>query len=274
MTSFNQEQIKTIVKIALDAGEIAKRFFFKRDYQIKIKEDYSKVSTADFEISKFIITNLKDLLPDIEIICEENHPKKPINQQFILIDPIDGTNSFINQNSQFAINIALINNQKSVFGLIYAPLFENGKMAFNANNKKVFLITDLADKTKSINDLDQYRIFKNKKIKDNILKVVASKRSNNDQIKNYLLQHYQAPNYEIEKISSSVKFFRLIENKSDIFINTKKTMEWDIAAGHSIIESLGGNLKKMEIIDNNFILKEKMPYNKEGYINGAFIANP
>ena len=65
---------------------------------------------------------------------------------------------------------------------------------------------------------------------------------------------------------SSIKFCEIAEGNADIYPRLGPTSEWDIAAGHIILEEAGGNLKDL---DNKKILYNK----KENIINPSFIAS-
>ena len=70
---------------------------------------------------------------------------------------------------------------------------------------------------------------------------------------------------ELTRKGSSLKFFNLSTNQSQIYPRFAPTMEWDIAAGQAILEGLGGGV---------FDVNTKLPlsYNKENLLNPHFIA--
>ena len=72
-------------------------------------------------------------------------------------------------------------------------------------------------------------------------------------------------NFELIQIGSSLKFCYLAESKANIYPRLGPTSEWDIAAGHIILEEAGGSVKDF---NENILL-----YNtKESVINPNFIA--
>ena len=91
------------------------------------------------------LTNgLKKISP-IPIVSEESYveyAKRKSWNLFWLIDPLDGTKDFIDRNDEFAINIALIKNNKPILGVVYIPVTDDvyfaqeGLGAFNLG--KVF----------------------------------------------------------------------------------------------------------------------------------------
>lgn len=260
---FSQNEIDKIVAIALEAGEIAAKSFKKKDFTISKKSDNSNVTSADIKVDQFINQKLTYHFPNIPIISEEL-PIKEINSDiFWLVDPIDGTSSFIKGINQFSINIALIKNQKPVFGLIYAPLFEDSIMAHLNHESKVIL-------TKN-----QKQYFYQKPTnKNHKLKVVTSTNTKDQDIFSYLNQNYQNINkdYQVEKLSSAIKFLRILENNCDLFLHLKPSMEWDTASGQALIEAINGRVKTLDYVDQKILPGSDLTYQKLNFTNQPFIA--
>jgi 3'(2'), 5'-bisphosphate nucleotidase len=259
----NQQQISEIFQIAIESGEIAKQFFYKNNFEVFNKNDGSKVSSADIKISKLIQQKIAQIAPNIPIVCEEGDVRNFEDELFFLIDPIDGTSSYINNNVEFCINIALIKNRKPIFGLIYAPLFEGGKMIFNNNQNQIVLYNHHENK----NIIISKNIF-NK----NYLSIITSSRTKNEDVENFVKKFYPQfiNNYKIEKLSSAIKFFRIIEGEANLYLHFRKSMEWDTASGHILVDLFGANLKTFKYYDSEFFLGEELQYKKNNFINGAF----
>ena len=101
------------------------------------------------------------------------------------------------------------------------------------------------------------------KKKNDPIRVIGSRSHSNIKFTNWLENNLD--NYELVKAGSSLKFCLLAEGDADIYPRLGPTSEWDIAAGHIILEEAGGTIKN---INNNKIL-----YNtKENVINPFFIA--
>jgi len=160
---FSQSQINKIVSFAFDAGQIAINAQKSKNFTVTKKPDNTDVTSADIEISKFLNQKLSQEFSQIPIICEESEFRQQNHDIFWLIDPIDGTSSFIKGLDSFAINIALIKNKKAIFGLIYAPSFCGGKMAFTNINQKVSII-DCNNKIKHLQPVEN-QIKNHQKIK-------------------------------------------------------------------------------------------------------------
>ena len=259
----SQQQINQIFQLAIESGEVAKQFFLKNNFEIFNKNDGSKVSSADIEISKLIQQKILEIAPNIPIVCEEGQVRDFDDEMFFLIDPIDGTSSFVNNNVEFCINIALIKNRKPIFGLIYAPLFEGGKMIFNNHQDQLILYNHRENKNVTLNK----NIF-NK----NYLSIITSSRTKNDDVENFVKKFYPqfVDNFKVEKLSSAIKFFRIIEGDANLYLHFRKSMEWDTASGHILIDLFGANLKTLKYYDSEFFLGEELQYKKNNFINGAF----
>jgi 3'(2'), 5'-bisphosphate nucleotidase len=263
---FNQNQIKKITSMAFDAGEIAAKSFKNRDFTVARKDDNSEVTSTDIKISEFLYQNLSFEFPNIPVICEELGLKRVDNNIFWLIDPIDGTSSFVKGIDQFSINIALIKDQRAIFGLIYAPIFEGSKMAYTNHQSKIVMIKDRQEYFLEPNIVKPES--NNKK-----LKIVTSKRTTNQDIITYLNQNYQniGENYQIEKLSSAIKFFRILENDCHFYLHLKKTMEWDTAAGQALVEAANGKVKNFFFSQIQSVIGEDLAYQKPNFANQPFI---
>jgi len=264
MSFFNQDQINNIIDFAFAAGKIALSKQKSRDFQTTLKADKSEVTTADIEISKFLHEKLTNIFPEILLICEERKLREFDDEIFWLIDPIDGTKGFIAGSDEFAINIALIKNNKPIFGLIYAPSFEGGKMIV-LNEKNNILIGN-----ENIG-------FKNLETKINPrkhLKILSSNRTPDIEILQYVKQfHFEfIDNLEITKLASAVKFIPLLENEADLYIGLRPTMEWDIASGHALVKFAGGNLKNLMIQNSSYAIGDELLYKKPNFANNFFVS--
>ncbi len=260
---FNKSQIDKIIALALEAGEIAAQAFRAKDFLVSVKSDGSKVSSADIAVSEFLHKNLAKDFPQT-IICEEGILREASDADFFLIDPIDGTSSFISNSVEFCLNIALIQNNKAVFGLIYAPLFEGGKMVFCDEKNRVIL--------RKLNG--EEKILSPKTTSENTLRIITSSRSKDRDIENYVAQI--APNYlknfSAERLSSAIKFFRLLEGDANLYLHFRPSMEWDIASGQALLELMGGKVKNLSFNQAKFLIEGDLIYRKTSFENHAFVA--
>jgi 3'(2'), 5'-bisphosphate nucleotidase len=253
MNILNQKQIKSIVKIALEAGEIAMSYFGGDNLNIRKKADDSPLTIADSLISKLIAQELHKITPNLPVICEEGENRHFGDGIFWLIDPIDGTNSFAANNPEFTINIALIKNKKPIFGLIFAPAIAGLPFYYTDEHHHLVKYSVAKNQEKIVNI--------KRKIRKKFI-VLASKRNKDQEILDYFAGRNEK--ITIHKVSSSLKFIYLIEGKADLYLHLRKSMEWDIAAGQALLLAAGGKIINLD--DSDFL------YEKEGLENKPFVA--
>ena len=282
MSFFKAQEIERILAIAIEAGEIATQAFLSKDFFTQRKTDNSQVTTADIAVSKFLRKKLGAEFPQIPIICEEGDLRQIDDDIFFLIDPIDGTSSFVSGSVEFAVNIALVQNKKAVFGLIYAPLFENGKMIFCDEEDRIIL-WDKSEKKQILKQAQNNKVclesgFLNRhsefSLGSKTLRIVTSARTKDSDIEFYISKTHPnfTENFKVEKLSSAVKFFRLLEKNVDLYLHFRPSMEWDTAAGQALVELMGGKVKNLFSNQNEIVIEGNLEYKKPDFSNKAFVA--
>ena len=251
--------ILEILNIAIEAGkEILK--VYNKNIIIKSKEDNSPLTIADINSNNIIINKLKNIDTSIPILSEESlvdWSERKSWKKYWLIDPLDGTKEFINRNGEFTVNIALIEKNYPIFGVIYAPA--KSLLYYAIKNYGAFK----AYTSFKINNFDQFKNIRSNKKRSDPIKVVGSRSHSNIEFTNWLKNNLD--NYELVKAGSSLKFCLIAEGDADIYPRLGPTSEWDIAAGHIILEEAGGSISNLD--------KNKILYNtKESVINPCFIA--
>ena len=108
------------------AGALALDYFKRRDeLTIETKRDpQDVVSVADREVEQFIRAEIGRLFPEDGILGEEYGLEAGTSGFTWVIDPIDGTNPFVNGMPNWCISIAVLEHGLPVVGVIYAPCFD------------------------------------------------------------------------------------------------------------------------------------------------------
>ena len=102
--------------------------------QVSEKSDNSLVTQYDLIIENELIQYFKKK-GFVNIISEENNSDLFDYNQFLTIDPIDGTRNFINGINKVVIMVSFIKDNKSIFSIIYDPIKNNFYHSFN---EKIF----------------------------------------------------------------------------------------------------------------------------------------
>ena len=116
-----------IIGLAKEAGAKILEYY-SDEIEVTHKGDDSPLTKADLAAHHHIVAGLKTITPDIPIISEESgvpdYSERKEWTKFWMVDPLDGTKEFIKKNGEFTVNIALIENGKPVFGVVYVPAMD------------------------------------------------------------------------------------------------------------------------------------------------------
>lgn len=248
------------------ASESILSHYEQKQYQIYIKADESEVTTADHDANAIILSQLKST--NIPVISEEEsieeYAVRKEWEHVWIIDPLDGTKGFIQETGEFAVNIALVENCKPKLGVIAVPTIR--KVYFGGKGLGTFVL-----------DFDKGRF----KPKDAIelmlssrellpqpehkpLRIITSKYSNLQAFKSYLKQNIGELEYVTAYHGGARKFCLIAEGEHDRYTRFLNAHEWDIAAGHALVEGVGKQL--LSFPD----LKEVL-YNKPNLLNEWFV---
>lgn len=227
-------EYKKLIKIIYNSGEIAK-YYFNNDKNVQIKKDKSEITQADYEIHNFLKKNIREIYNNYEIFSEENNHSKNIQiiqkNNFFIIDPIDGTKSFISGSSDFSINLSLIKNETMLFSAIYLPIED--KM-YIADTKFSYIIKSYKDYT---NNTYNKINLKKKYLKSNI-DVLCTKR--NEEF-HEIIKFFEksSKNISYHNVASSKKFCLISEGLYDVYIRKVNIKIWDVVSGFHIAKNSG-----------------------------------
>lgn len=202
--------------------------------EVTRKPDGSPVTNADFWADAACTALLQSIHP-LPVISEESLPpvETPLPTKYWCVDPIDGTYNYIDQGDLFSINIALIENGVPVFGLLHFPA--RAITAMGGVDLPSRLYTDVDVFTPLL-----ARIIN----RQNMVATVSSPSHGKRERLTELLRADDAIT-EIERMDGPYKFLRIAEGSADIYPRLTELREWDLAAGHAIIEAAGGRLHQL-----------------------------
>ena len=124
------------------AKDLTKFYYSKLNKTFKISnklksKGYDPVTTSDKAFEKFIRLKIKKKFPDHQIVGEEFGIKKSLSDYTWIIDPIDGTRSYVIGNPTWSNLVSLNFKGKPVVGLANFPILK--KYYLNLNNKSAFV---------------------------------------------------------------------------------------------------------------------------------------
>ncbi len=267
MTDSNTfNHINTAIQAAIKAGEEIMTIYTapNADFSIEKKADNSPVTIADKKSHAVINQMLKTT--SIPILSEEGrdipYQERKKWEKMWMVDPLDGTKEFIKRNDEFTVNIALLDNQRPVAGIIYVPVTK--VLYVGVVNWGAFRLDGPPPATNMQLLAREGTALQSPK--ERAYYTIADSRSHmNEQTQNYVNQRkkeHQSVN--IISCGSSLKICLVAEGTADEYPRFTPTMEWDTAAGHAIVNAAG---KKLWFTD----FSGELIYNKENLLNPNFI---
>ncbi len=220
--------MERIIAIAKEAGDAIMEIY-QRDFTVDYKEDSSPLTDADRAAHRVILHGLHALYPEIPFLSEEGdaipYEIRKYWGLFWLVDPLDGTKEFIRKNGEYTVNIALIENNRPVLGIVYAPALD--RMYYAKEGAGAWR----QDAGQSAQKLP-LRVNDSREQK---LTVVASKSHQSPETAAYI-DELEKSTHELEVVSigSSLKICLVAEGYADCYPRLGPTMEWDTAAAHII----------------------------------------
>lgn len=241
------ELCKEICKIAIETGEEIMKYYNEENIILDTKEDKSNLTKVDLVAHNFLVKELEQI-SDYPIFSEEDIIDYDVRKnwkQFWLIDPLDGTKDYSAKNGHFTINIALIENNIPILGVVYLPFYKDIYYA-------------VKDKGAFKNGLKIYNNSKRTSL------IGADSNFYSSEEMKYFFEKYNIK--DIKKIGSSIKICKLAEGEIDVYPRLNGSKEWDTAAVHIIANESGCKLIDIET-------KKELEYNKQSYKNNFFIAS-
>lgn len=254
-------ELQTIALEAALEASIAILEVYHQDFSARIKNDGSPVTKADLISSKLILDKLKHTrLPIInEETPKETYDKRVRWERCWCVDPLDGTKEFIQKNDEFTVNIALIEDGAPTFGIIAIPT--QSEIYFGGRHFGTFKVP-----FNEVKSLDKAQKIIHNTTQEKTLTLLASRSHRSEGTNTYLnglKKHVET--IEILYRGSAMKFVDLAMGRAQLYLRDTPTMEWDVAAGHALLEGVGG-----AVVD----LGTKLPlvYNKKSLFVSGFIA--
>lgn len=252
------------VEAALEAGKEILVIYKSDDFEVQLKSDDSPLTKADVAAHHKIVSFLEQT--GIPILSEEGkatpYEVRKNWSQLWIVDPIDGTKEFIKRNGEFTVNIALVENQIPIIGVIFVPV--TGELYFSTKENGAYKVT--IDPTNF--DIDKDLLVATQlplKRDDKTFTVVASRSHMSPDTEAYV-EEMRERHGAVKLISkgSSLKLCMVAEGQANCYPRFAPTMEWDTAAGQAICNHAG-----FQVID--WITKENMLYNREELLNNWFL---
>ena len=212
-----------------DAARLLKENFGKAStYDVSLKEDRSLVTRVDSESQTLIISYLKKQFPDVPFVAEEQEKAQNMRIRrdgyYFVIDPLDGTASFVTGLPFFCTSIALCKGHETLVGTLVDPSHGEEFTAIRGSGAKLngsqISVTNRRDLEELYLNVNHTKFENHQftRINENILK----------KIKRF---------HKLGSLCLEVAY--VAAGRLDGTINNDLSM-WDIAAAGLIVEEAGG----------------------------------
>jgi 3'(2'), 5'-bisphosphate nucleotidase len=251
----HDELLNLAMTLAAQAGEaiLAVR---SRGFATSHKADETPVTEADHAAEALITAGLRAATPGIPVVAEEEVAAGRITApgpRFWLVDPLDGTREFAKGRDDFAVCVGLVENGRAILGAVGAPVagaVYGGIVGPIAGEGRAWKRTAATTTPIAARAPPQAGIV-----------VVASRHYSDDPRLAPFLEGQKVA--EIVNMGSALKFCRVAEGTADLYPRFGRTMEWDTAAAHALLEAAGGTLRRLD--------GAPLAYGKPGWENPGFV---
>ncbi len=262
-------------KAALKASEAVLKVY-RSEFEVNDKPDRSPITEADRRSHRIITRELSRHARSgpFPVLSEEgrdiSYSVRRNWKHFWLIDPLDGTKEFIKRNDEFTINIALIEENKPVLGVVYAPVFD--LLYFGIKGIGSFLAEGVADGKTVRGILEGARKLARipvirfpSRSSEAGIRVACSRSHRSPEFEDFIEELKDSyREVELVPMGSALKMCLVAEGRADIYPRLGTTMEWDTAAAQAVLNEVGKRVYR-------FNSEEELVYNKRNLKNNWFI---
>lgn len=255
-TGADQSLLDAVRAIAEDAGAAIMEVY-EEEFAVEHKADASPVTEADLAANRLISDRLGVLGAGWPVLTEETRAPSWSERRewhrYWLVDPLDGTREFVKRNGEFSVNIALIDNNCPVLGVVLAPAIGleyagmRGLGAWRYDDGRAMPI-----KVRPVADPPTLALSRSHASRRELQLTEKFRRAGVDP--------------EIVRCGSSLKTCLVAEGRADLYPRLGPTSEWDTAASQCVLEAAGGYLTDLR--------GRPLRYNtKESLLNPMFVAH-
>ncbi|MCF7890384.1 3'(2'),5'-bisphosphate nucleotidase CysQ [Candidatus Bipolaricaulota bacterium] len=223
--SEHTDYLDKVIGLTRRAGSEALKYY-EKDYSIEEKNDDSPVTEADYASEDILISGLSSTNPGI-IAEEAGLIPGEREDKYWIVDPLDGTQDFIDKTGEFAIMVGLLVEGEPAMGVVYAPARE--KLWYAVKGEGAYLLQDGTETKIQVagkGDLEDYVLIASRNHFSPQDEAVAGQLGVGD----------------ITRMGSlGVKFCAIAEGRADlVYYTTDRLGIWDCCAPQVILEEAGG----------------------------------
>ena len=230
-------ELQVAIELAREAGAAILELY---EGPLKVEQknyddDVEPVTQADRIANELIVGRLAQEFPDDGILAEESvdTARRLGKARVWMVDPLDGTNGFIDGNGDFAVQIGLVENGDCVVGVVYQPLTD---VLYRAVLGEGSWIERPEFPSERAHVSDQRNLASMR---------LAASRSHRSPRMNKVVRRLGFEE-EVQRGSVGIKVGLLVERQCDVYIHlSPRTKQWDTCAPQLILTEAGGRLSDL-----------------------------
>jgi len=226
-----------LLDLCVAAGDaICSEYGSSRADEFRAKADDSPLTRADLASHRILVEGLERLAPSVPVLSEESKASAIADrrswERLWVVDPLDGTKEFLGRTGEFTINIALVDQQRPVLGVLYLPL-----------ERAAWVGVPGEGAWRCLPDGDgwaRYPVSTTPPAHEGVV-VLASRRHRNARLER-AIAYLEAAAGPVQRLNSgsALKFVQLAAGQGDVYPRFSPCSEWDVAAGQALLEAAGG----------------------------------
>ena len=232
-----EHELRVVCELARTAGAAILEHY---EGPLKIAQknsenDLEPVTQADTIANDLIVNHLKREFPEDGILAEESvdTTHRLEKSRVWMVDPLDGTNGFIDGNGDFAVQIGLAVDGQCVLGVVYQPL--PGVLYRAVRGEGTWIERPQFEPARA-------RVSQTQAVADMRL---AASRSHRSPRMNKVVERFGFKE-EVRRGSVGIKIGLLIEQQCDVYIHlSSRTKQWDTCAPEVILTEAGGRVSDL-----------------------------
>jgi myo-inositol-1(or 4)-monophosphatase len=219
--------LNAAMKAAQEGGEVLKAFRGK--FEVRSKQRFDLVTTADLECQRTIRAYLENEFPDHVFIMEEDESKRSGggSRPAWIIDPIDGTTNYVHDLPGYCISIGLLAEGELLVGVVHDPARE--EMFRAARGQGAWLGTERL-RTTSIRDLEKA--------------IVATEAPYAVMAREQTMASWRRFTLATQGVrqlgGTALDLAYVAAGRLDGFWSAEENHPWDVAAGAVLVREAGG----------------------------------
>jgi 3'(2'), 5'-bisphosphate nucleotidase len=236
-----QALVKPLIELARRAGDVICDHYGAADArEFETKGDDSPLTRADMDSHAILKTGLEALADNIPVLSEESDEAETARrlswEKFWLVDPLDGTKEFLARTGEFTINIALIDANKPVLGLLYVPLTQKAYIGIPGEGAWRYEL-------QGDGRWSSTPVITRALQEGSTMTVLASRRHRGPRLEQCFCWLRDCWG-DITRVNSgsAIKFCQMVDGEGDFYPRFSPCSEWDTAAGQALLEAAGGCL--------------------------------